>query len=515
MSRRNRTRLTSGGILGLLVAVALLALPAQSIHGAPAPADAATSGPAAAGPAATVLADAGQEAGQGEPGQEQQQEDHAEEGAAGHGEGPDLPRIFLVLIAILLSAKLLGEAAERIDQPAVLGELIAGVILGGSVLGVIPAQGTPIGEIVHVLAEIGVAILLFEIGLETDLKEMFRVGPSATGVALVGVLLPFGLGFLYWYYFDPQIGVHPAGIDFWIVAIFIGATLTATSVGITARVLSDLGKMHTSEARIIIGAAVIDDVLGIVILAIVASLAAGAAVTFLGVSKIFLLAFGFLVVAVIVGNWAAPYLFDLVDKMRVRGVLLVTAFSFALLLAALADLSGSAMIIGAFAAGIVLSSTNQFDTVVDRIEPVADIFTPIFFVWVGAPVNVQLLIPGTPDFDANVLLVGGILTAIAIVSKVLAGYAVRQDGVHKLAVGVGMVPRGEVGLIFAAIGLQTGVLSNAVYSSVLIMVMLSTFVVPPYLKVLLEGRGETPPPSDEPPHEGVPATEGAEGTAGG
>ncbi len=419
----------------------------------------------------------------------------AEEGLAEGHQGPEISHVFLVLIAILLVGKLFGEAAERIGQPAVLGELLAGVILGGSMLGIIPGQDTPIGGVIHVFAEIGVSILLFEIGLETDLKEMFRVGKEAAAVALVGVLLPFGLGFGYWYLANPAIGAHPTGIDFWIVAIFVGATLTATSVGITARVLSDLGKMHTSEARIIIGAAVMDDVLGIVILAVVAGLASGAAVGALAISRIFVFAVGFLVLAVVIGSRAAPYLFDVVDRMRVRGVLLVTAFCFALLLAALADLAGSAMIIGAFAAGIVLSSTNQFDAVVERIEPVADVFTPIFFVVVGAPVNVRLFIPGSDDFSGIVLTVGLILTVIAVFGKVLAGFVVRKPGLNRLAIGVGMVPRGEVGLIFAAIGLREGILSNAVYSAVLIMVILSTFMVPPFLKPLLQ-RGDVIEPEE-------------------
>ncbi len=432
-----------------------------------------------------ALAD-GFSAGQAEGESAAQEAEHAADELAPNDHGIDVAQMFLILIAILLVGKFLGEMAERLGQPAVLGELIAGVILGGSVLGIIPAEGTAMREVIHVFAEIGVSILLFEIGLETDLKEMFRVGPSASAVAMVGVLMPFGLGFAYWYLFDPSIGGTPFGVTSVMVAIFVGATLTATSVGITARVLSDLDKMHTSEARIIIGAAVIDDVLGIVILAVVVGMAGGAAVTVLGISKIFIFAVGFLVLAVIIGNRFAPFLFNVVDRMRVRGVLLVTAFCFALLLAALAALSGSAMIIGAFAAGIVLSSTNQFDTVVEKIEPVADVFTPIFFVVVGAPVNVRLFIPGSADFNLSVLAVGTILTVIAIIGKIVSGLAVRQPGINRLAVGVGMVPRGEVGLIFASFGLGAGILTGEVYSAILIMVIVSTFLVPPLLKPLLE-----------------------------
>jgi Kef-type K+ transport system membrane component KefB len=400
---------------------------------------------------------------------------------------------FLTIIAILIGAKLLGEVAERIGQPAVLGELVAGVLIGPSVLALLPTAG-PISEVVHLLAEIGVAVLLFEIGLETDLKEMFRVGGSATVVALVGVAAPFLLGFAFWYFVQPDIGAATAGISPMLVAVFVGATLTATSVGITARVLTDLRRVHTREARVVIGAAVVDDVLGLVILAIVSGLAAGAALTVFGIAMKFVIAAGFLVAAVILGNVIAPRIFGFVDSMRVRGVLLVVAFSFALLFAALAGLAGSAMIIGSFAAGIVLSSTNQFDMIEERIAPVADIFTPIFFVSVGAGVNINLFLPWTSTFDGGVLLVGGALLAIAIVGKVVSGYAVGwgRNPLNHLAIGVGMIPRGEVGLIFAHLGLTNGILSPEVYSAILIMVIFTTFLAPPLLKPIF-ARMDAPP----------------------
>ena len=273
--------------------------------------------------------------------------------------GADVARIFLILAAMLVGAKLLGEAAERIGQPAVLGELVAGVILGGSVLGVVPTDGTA-ADVIHVFAELGVLLLLFEIGLETDLAEMFRVGVASLMVACVGVVLPFALGYLYWVLLP-----HPEATasNLTLSAIFVGATLTATSVGITARVLSDLGRMNTLESRIIIGAAVIDDVLGLVILSVVSGLAAGAAVTTLGILRTLGVAVGFLVVAVLLGRFLVPRLFDLIVRMRVRYVLLVAALAFALGLASLASLAGSALIIGSFAAGLILSGTNQFDTI--------------------------------------------------------------------------------------------------------------------------------------------------------
>lgn len=428
--------------------------------------------------------------------------------AAGHGIRAE--HFFLVLIAILVVGKGLGEVAERLGQPSVLGELIAGVILGASVLGVVPVDG-PMAEMITLLAEIGVAILLFEIGLETDLREMFRVGPAASLVAMVGVAVPFLLGFLYWFWVSPAIGTHPGQISDTLVAIFVGATLTATSVGITARVLTDLGRIHTAEARVIIGAAVVDDVLGLVILAIVSGLAAGAGLTALGVATTFAVAVGFLVAAVIIGNLIAPRLFRLIDSLRVRGILLVSAFSFALLFGALAGLAGSALIIGSFAAGIVLSSTNQFDVIEEKIKPVADIFTPIFFVSVGAAVNVALFLPWSEEFNWNVLLVGGVLLVIAILGKVVSGFTVGwgRKKLNHIAIGVGMIPRGEVGLIFAQIGLANGILSSEVFSAILIMVIFTTFISPPLLKVIFRRSDEHTGAGSLPVHPGAAEIETA------
>lgn len=415
----------------------------------------------------------------------------ADDEHAGEEDHPSASDFFLVLVAILVFAKVFGEGAERVGQPAVLGELVAGLVLGASVLGIVPAEGL-IADLIHYLAEVGVAILLFEIGLETDLKEMFKVGGSSAMVAMVGVVLPFGLGFGYWLWADPSIGAHPEGQSLTMVAIFVGATLTATSVGITARVLGDLKLMHRAESKIIIGAAVIDDVLGLVILAVVSGLASGVALTVLGVATTFAVAVGFLVVAVLVGNILAPPLFRVVDNMRVRGVLLVAAFSFALLVAALADKAGSALIIGAFAAGIVLSGTNQFDQIEHRIKPVADIFTPIFFVSVGAAVNVQLFLPWSEVFNGEVLKVGAILVVVAFVGKLAAGFVVGygKEKLNHMAIGVGMVPRGEVGLIFADIGRRAGLLSGEAFSAILIMVIVTTFVAPPLLKIFFKPNAE-------------------------
>jgi Kef-type K+ transport system membrane component KefB len=254
-------------------------------------------------------------------------------------------------------------------------------------------------------------------------------------------------------------------------------------VGITARVLSDLGQMHSQEAKIIIGAAIIDDVLGLVILTVVSGMAAGASMAPLGVLRVLAVAVGFLVIAILAGRFAAPRLFDLVVRMRVRYVLLVFAIAFALGLSAAAALVGSALIIGAFAAGVVLSGINQFDTIEHEVRPVASIFTPIFFVSVGASVNLGLLNPAGQG-ASGVLGVAAALTALAIVGKLAAGWAAPWVKFRRLVVGVGMVPRGEVGLIFADVGRRAGVLNEAVFGALLITVMATTFVAPPGLKVL-------------------------------
>ncbi len=352
------------------------------------------------------------------------------------------------------------------------------MLLGSSALGVVPAGGSE-AELIHVMAELGVLLLLFEIGLETDLREMFRVGAASLSVATVGVVLPFLLGYLYWRYAPHAM----SGGDVETAAIFLGATLTATSVGITARVLADLGRMSTPAARIIIGAAIIDDVLGLVILSVVSGVASGKTVSPVGVAGTFAVAAGFLVVAVLVGRFAVPRLFDLVVRMRVRFVLLVFAVAFALGLAALADLAGSALIIGSFAAGLILSGTNQFDTIEHEVRPVASIFTPIFFVSVGSSVDLSLLNPASAEARST-LGVAAVITVLAIVGKLAAGWAAPWERFRRLVVGVGMVPRGEVGLIFADIGRRAGLLSEEMFGAVLLMIMATTFVAPPALKAL-------------------------------
>ncbi len=403
----------------------------------------------------------------------------------------------LSLTLILVFSKVFGELAERIKQPAVLGELLAGVVLGGSVLALIPATQGVIGyETFHLLAEVGVAILLFEIGLETDLKDLIKVGPTSTLVAITGVVLPFLLGFFSIIGFQKYglLNLDPNTLT--LVAITCGATLTATSVGITARVLSDMNKLQTNESKIILGAAVIDDILGLIILGVVTGLiesfrsGSESSVSILNIGFIILKAFGFLAVSIFVGNLIAPKMFNFFSKLKVRGLLLLFAISFALIYAILSNLMGLAPIVGAFAAGLVLRNTAQFNTIEHNLKPVSDFFTPIFFVTIGAAVDVTVFNPFVSE-NIQVLLIALILFVVAVIGKFASGFTIFQKDVNKSVIGVGMIPRGEVGLIFAQVGLSYAIFDSKLFSAVTAMVMLTTFIAPPLLQKLFKEGNDT------------------------
>jgi len=396
--------------------------------------------------------------------------------------GLDVGTLFLAFASALVGAKVFGELAERLGQPAVLGELAVGVVLGPSVLGLVP-----LGDAVLELAEIGVALLLFEVGLETDLEELGRVGAPALAVALAGMLLPFSGG----YAVARALG-HPP-----LAATFVGAALTATSIGITARVLSELDVLATREGQIILGAAVVDDVLGLVVLAVVSKVAGGGTLDLATVGKSTGLAIGFLVAAVVLGVPLGRRLIHYVGKARVRGVLGAMSFAFALLVAWLARAAESAPIVGAFAAGAALARTNRRHDIDEAIKPVVDVFAPVFFVYVGAEVDVRRLDPSAAE-NRPALLLGLLLAAIGFAGKFVAGFA-SWGKVRRAFVGAGMVPRGEVGLIFASVGLSTRALDPPTFVSVLVAVFLTTFVAPPLLKVLRPPAafGRTPGPDGE------------------
>lgn len=379
--------------------------------------------------------------------------------------------LLLALIAIFVAAKLFGELAERLKQPAVLGELVGGIAVGVSGLALVD----PRQETIHLLAELGVILLLFMIGLETDLKQLLSVGGSSAAVAVVGVVLPFAGGFG----FACAMG-FPA-----VVSALLGASLTATSVGITARVLSDLGHLRDRESQVVLGAAVVDDIIGLVLLTVVSTLAEGGVLSAAGVGRVVLVAFGFVVAAIVIGSQLAPRLVRIVERVDIARGLFFASIVFAFGLAYVAARIGSAVIIGSFAAGLVLARTRKGDEIVREVHDVGQFFIPIFFVAVGAAIDLRSISPFDPA-TRRYLLFGLALTVIGIAGKVAAGFGALQRGLRRSFIGVGMIPRGEVGLIFAQIGLSTRLLNEGLYSAVALMVMLTTVVTPPLLRAMLE-----------------------------
>src|SRR3989338_6494384 len=427
-----------------------------------------------------------------------------EEGS-GTGDGPSYTIDFLWIALILIIAKL-SSLVEKWGQPAVLGELIVGVILGNlTMLGINALAPIGTDPIILFLSELGVIILLFQIGLESNIEEMKKVGVPSMLVAIVGVIVPFVLG---------TVIIGP-----WLLPglsqnayLFLGATLTATSVGITARVFKDLGKLHTKEARIVLGAAVIDDVFGLVILAVVSAIVTAGSVSALSVGIITLKALVFLIGSIMIGQKIASPIGKWLSEVHiVVGMKFALAASFCFIFASFAQVIGLAPIVGAFAAAPIMKPV-QFTYVIepevvtdikehiknhhdqqavdrviqkhshkhveDLIAPLGLLFVPIFFVLTGFTVNLATL------FDVKILLIALGITIAAVIGKVVACYAVK--GVDRKIVGWGMVPRGEVGLIFATIGKGLGVVSDQVYSVIVIVVILTTLMTPPILSFLIK-----------------------------
>ncbi len=440
--------------------------------------------------------------------------------------GPEIILFYIALIVVC--GKVGGEIAERFKQPAVLGELLVGILIGPSLLGLLPsfnilsdadaqveeghlAAGNEtvaaetghffldhfetVGnlEILAALATIGVLVLLFEVGLESSIRDFTRVGPSASLVGVIGIALSFAIGYGaslgFAQYFD-WVVTDKAVAEPNILHIFIGATLTATSVGITARVLGDMGKIRSKEAQIILGAAVLDDVLALIILGVVSGIAAGGGVTLLGVGKIFAIAIGFFVGSIAIGVLVMPRALEwTTQKFKSHGVPLAFAFSLMAIMAFFSSLVGLDPIVGAFAGGLILSQSPHKHVIFDQLKPIGTIFISFFFVTLGARVDLRSI---TPDTFVPVLVIGLGLTVAGILGKLACGWGVVQKGVHRMSVGVGMVPRGEVGLIFALIGLELGLLTNWQYATVIIVVMLTTLVTPIWLKAYKDKIGLEP-----------------------
>jgi len=434
--------------------------------------------------------------------------------SGGHEEtashGGEAAVTFLWIAVILIAAKL-SSLVEKIGQPSVLGELVMGVILGNlALIGIHYFDPIKTNEIIAFLSELGVVILLFQIGLESNIHEMRKVGLKAGLVAIVGVVLPFVLGtFVVGPWLLPGLSLN--------AYLFLGATLTATSVGITARVFKDLKKLQTKEAQIVLGAAVIDDVLGLIILAVVSAMVTVGSVSAGMVTWITAKAILFLIGSIVIGQILAPRLGKWFAKIQTGVAMKFTlAISFGLIVSYLAQKIGLAPIVGAFAAGLVLDPVHfryfkdpkvvrdvkeaikDIDCehnikekinraiephahrhIEDLIEPLGNFLIPIFFVMTGMAVKIETM------FDMSVLGVALTITVIAFIGKIAAGY-VAGKGVNKAIIGFGMVPRGEVGLIFAVIGKGLGVVSDQVFSIIVIMVILTTLLTPPILTFLLK-----------------------------
>jgi Kef-type K+ transport system membrane component KefB len=379
-------------------------------------------------------------------------------------------RVFLDILIVLVAAKLAAEAAERINIPTVVAEILAGIVIGPSVLafvhGTTHSDGAVTG-VLPILGELGVILLLLEVGMHMDLRELRAVGRAAMFVAVIGVVVPFAAGFgvaqLFGFSTNP--------------ALFMSAALSATSVGITARVFGDLRALATVEARTVLGAAVADDVIGLVILTIIVKIATGSGSVSAGnVAGTIALAGGFLLVTTLIGALGAPKLFGTIDRVaRSSGTMVALALAFTLGIAQLASLAKLAPIIGAFVAGLSLGRSAPSQRIQRELTSLGHLFIPVFFLQIGIDTDVrQFTKPPVIGLAAG-------LIAVAIAGKVVSGLGAIGSPGNKLLIGIGMIPRGEVGLIFAGVGLREGVLGENAYAAILLMVLVTTIVTPSIL----------------------------------
>lgn len=374
----------------------------------------------------------------------------------------DAGALLLRLCVVLVVARVAAEVAERVSIPPVLAEIAIGIALGPSALGIIQHD-----EALTFLAELGSILLLFEVGLHMNLAELRHVGRASMQVAVIGVAVPFGLGY----------GALAAlGVDA-TVAMFLAAGITATSVGITARVFADLHALATTEARMVLGAAVADDVIGLLILTVAVRIGAGEGVGLGAIGGIAGIAIGFVVAAAAVGTVVAPKLFrSLGHRARTEGTLTAFALAFAIGMGSLASAAKLAPIVGAFVAGVALAGSPVRDDLARRMAPVGHVLIPIFFLMIGAETHLGAF------GDPWVLGVGALLTVIGVAGKLVAGFGAKRGTADRMVVGIGMVPRGEVGLIFASLGLAHGILDETTQAVLLVVVLSTTLATPPWLK---------------------------------
>lgn len=390
----------------------------------------------------------------------------------------ELHQLFLFLAIILIAARLLSETVARFGVPSVIGELIAGLLIGPSLLGWVSPDTT-----MKLLAEIGIILLLFEVGMDTNLSRLARSGAKPYIVAAIGFALPFGLGYAVsaWLFGLPE-----------LTALFIGGTLTATSIGITVRVLDDLGKRQSDEAQIVIGAAVLDDILGVLALAFLYQFAVEQQVSIKALGEVSLYIVFFMVLAPIVAKLAAKIIDQLDQRAASPGLLLTMALSLILLFSWLAHAVGAPEIMGGFAAGLAFSQHFGFKLpglkfaldpspklahrLEEQMRPLIHTFSPLFFVMVGVSLNLSSINWGS----SFVWALAGALLFVAFIGKFAAGFFINEPRHNQIAIGLSMIPRGEVGLIFAQLGFSQGTLNGELYAALLIVIALTT-MSPPFL----------------------------------
>ncbi len=370
--------------------------------------------------------------------------------------------LLLRLVAVLVAARVAAEVAERFRQPAVLAEIAAGVLIGPSLLGLVHRDDT-----LTLLAELGAILLLFEVGMHMNLKDLRTVGGASLRVAFLGVAVPMALAFVV---------VRLVGVDGY-AALFLAAAITATSVGITARVFADMRALTTSEARIVLGAAVADDVFGLLILTIVLRVSTGGGLDASAAAGVLAAALAFVVVGTAIAHWTVPRgLAIIAERARADGTLLVAGVALALGLAGIASWAKLAPIVGAFVAGVAVSSSASADDLQRRLAPLGHLLIPVFFLSMGVDTDLG-------EFtDGGALAIAGALLAVGVVGKLVAGLGVGRGTADRLLVGLGMIPRGEVGLIFAALGLSGGILDPRQHAALILVVLLTTVVTPPLLR---------------------------------
>ena len=382
---------------------------------------------------------------------------------------------FLEIAIILVAAKFGAELMRRINQPAVIGELVAGIIIGYYGLGLLPHFEK--GDVISTLAEIGVVLLLFEVGLETNLEEFVELGSTSIIVALIGVVAPFALGFGSIY----ALGL--GGVNQFEVALFVGAAMTATSVGITARVFGDLGALKTKEAKTIIGAAVVDDILGLLILTVVAGLLTSSGdFALIDLAIISGKAIGFLIAVVIIGRKISPIVFNFLVKIPSPGTFVTGSFIFAMLLGAAAHFVGLHPIVGAFAGGVIAAESKMTHRIREEMKPLNFLLVPIFFVYIGSEVNIQTLA------SLEIFLYGMLVSLLAFVGKYVSALGAMGKGFNTSLIGIGMSPRGEVGLIFVAVATTTlsSIITEDIISIIIWMVIVTTVIAPILLNRILQ-----------------------------